>query len=180
MEARKRLSDILMNSARDRLEECWNATRTADDLKPLPTGEYRCRIIKGELFTAKTGTPGYKLSLEVLEGEHSSRRLWHDLWLSEAALTMTKRDLLKLGIERLEQMERPLPDGIIVTARVALQRGDDGTEFNRVSRFIVVAVEPTAPEPFPPLDPGSSDLGATDAEGFDSSNGEQAKGEPTP
>ena len=145
-------ADILLNSERDRLERTWSATKAADDLRPIPTGEYRCRIVNGELFNAKSGTPGYKLTLEVLDGEHAGRRVWHDVWLTEAALPMAKRDLGKLGIEHLEQLERPLPEGIIVKAKVALRRDDDGTECNRVVRFDVVGIEPPDPEPFAPAD----------------------------
>ena len=39
---------------------------------------------------------------------------------------LAKRDLGKLGVASLEQLERPLPEGIIIDARVALRRGDDG------------------------------------------------------
>src|SRR4051794_29565241 len=130
--ARKRLSDILLNSDRDRLERTWDTTKAADDLKPLPEGEYRCLIVNGELASAKTGTPGYKLTLEVLDGEHAGRRLWHDMWLTEKSVAMAKRDLSKLGVDRLEQLEQPLPEGIIIKARVALRRNDDGTEYNRL------------------------------------------------
>ena len=118
----------------------------------LPSGEYRCSIASGELFTAKTGTPGYKLKLVVLEGEHADRVVWHDVWLSEAALPMAKRDLGKLGVTSLEQLERPLPDGIIVAAKVALRKNDDGTEYNRVNRLDVVGIETPEPEPFAPSD----------------------------
>ena len=107
----------------------------------MPSGEYRCSIASGELFNAKTGTPGYKLKLVVVEGEHADRVVWHDVWLSEAALPMAKRDLGKLGITSLEQLERPLPEGIIVNAKVALRRDDDGTEYNRVNRLDVVGIE---------------------------------------
>src|SRR3954467_9138550 len=102
MAERKKLSDILMNSERERLERTWGATKAADDLKPIPSGEYRCRVINGELFNSKSGTPGYKLTLEVLDGDQAGRRVWHDVWLSEAALSMAKRDLNKLGIDRPE------------------------------------------------------------------------------
>ena len=124
--------------------------KPADDLKPLPSGEYRCSIASGELFNAKTGTAGYKLKLVVVEGEHADRVVWHDVWLSEAALPMAKRDLGKLGITSLEQLEQPLPEGIIVNAKVALRKNDDGTEYNRVTRFDVVAIESPEPEPFAP------------------------------
>ncbi len=176
--ARKRLSDILMNSEKDRLERSWSVVKPADDLKPIPSGEYRCRVVSGELFTSKSGTPGFKITLEVLDGEHAGRRVWHDVWLSEAALAMAKRDLAKLGIEHPSQLERPLPDGIIIAARVALRRTDDGAEFNRVVRFDVVAVEPPAPEPFAPAVDGHGSE-TCDDDGFDWRNGTESE-VPTP
>ncbi len=136
--------------ARETRSQSGTSTKAADDLKPLPSGEYRCSIASGELFNAKSGTPGYKLKLVVVEGEHADRVVWHDVWLSEAALPMAKRDLGKLGITSLEQLERPLPDGIVVAAKVALRKNDDGTEYNRVNRLDVVGIEPPEPEPFAP------------------------------
>jgi Protein of unknown function (DUF669) len=173
MNQRKRLADILLNSEREKLERQWNSTKAADDLKLLPTGEYRCSIASGELFTAKTGTPGYKLKLVVLDGEHAERLIWHDLWLSDLALPMAKRDLGKLGITSLEQLERPLPDGIVVAAKVALRKNDDGTEYNRVNRLDVVGIEPPEPEPFAPSEHSNGDE-TTDAAGFDWAKGQQS------
>ena len=133
--------------------------------------------MEGALFNAKGGTPGYKLTLEVREGEHAGRRLWHDVWLSEAAISLAKRDLGKIGVSSLEQLERPLPEGIIATAKAALRRSDSGEEFNRITRFEVVAVEPPAPEPYAPKTTGDpkpeqseADL---DEDGFDWRIGEQ-------
>jgi hypothetical protein len=174
MSERKKLTDILLNGDRDRLSSIWQSAKPADDLRPVPSGEYRCRIIDGALFNAKSGTAGYKITLEVVEGEHAGRRLWHDAWLSEAAVSLAKRDLGKLGVTSLEQLERPLPDGII-DARVALRRGDNGEEFNRVSRFDVVGIEPAEPEPFAPGarlgEPSTADEG-----GFDWATGQQEGG----
>src|SRR5262245_44260471 len=121
MSERKKLSDILPRSDRERIAKTWDSTKPADDLKPIPSGEYRCRIIDGALFNAKSGTAGYKLTLEVLEGEHAGRRLWHDVWLTEAAISLAKRDLGKLGVTSPEQLERPLPEGIVIVAKVALR-----------------------------------------------------------
>ena len=138
----------------------------------MPSGEYRCSIASGELFTAKKGTLGYKLKLVVVEGEHADRVVWHDVWLSEAALPMAKRDLGKLGITSLDQLERPLPDGIVVAAKVALRKNDDGTEFNRVNRLDVVGIETPEPEPFAPSQHPNGDE-TTDAAGFDWAKGQQ-------
>jgi hypothetical protein len=177
MAERKKLSDILMNSERDRIAGIWASAKPADDLKPIPSGEYRCLIIDGAFFNAKAGTPGYKIALQVLDGDHAGRRLWIDVWLSEAAIAIAKRDLGKLGVSSLEQLDRPLPEGIVVAARVALRRGDSGEEFNCITRFEVVAVEPPAPDPYAPKATGTAEPvqadDALDSGGFDWKTGEQ-------
>jgi hypothetical protein len=172
MSTRKKLADILENSDREKLGQVWESTKAAEDLKPLPSGEYRCSVASGELFNSKQGTPGYKIKLVVLDGEHANRIVWHDVWLSEAALPMAKRDLGKLGVTSPEQLERPLPEGIIVKAKVALRKNDDGTEYNRVNRLDLVAIEPPEPEPFAPSD-ACGDASTEDAAGFDWATGHQ-------
>jgi hypothetical protein len=151
---RKKLSDILRQAAdRDRLTDLWNLTAAAEERGPLPPGEYTFRILTGELFTSKGGTPGYKLALEVTEGEHEGRRAWHDLWLTAAALPMAKRDLAKIGVKDLEQLERPLPPGILLRGKLAIRRDDDGNESNRLVRFECVGIEKG--DAFEPEDEGA-------------------------
>jgi len=153
MSERKKLSDILRGSNREKLAKQWKDTEAAKDLAPLPPGEYPFRILSGELFTSNQGTPGYKLTLEVTEGEHEGRRCWHDVWLTQAALPLAKRDLGKIGVTDLEQLERPLPPGILIRAKIALRKNDDGTEHNRVVRFEPAGIEPgDAFEPPPDSD----------------------------
>jgi hypothetical protein len=181
MAVRKKLTYILRNSNPESIKRLWENTKAAEDLKPIPGGEYRCALANGELFTAKSGTPGYKITFEVIEGEHAGRRVWHDVWFSEAALSLAKRDLSKLGVTDLQQLEHPVPEGIVVLAKVALRRHDDGTEYNRVVRFEVVANEPPEADPFAPVPvPGGEDDSqdgaaclAVDADGFDWKAGEQ-------
>jgi hypothetical protein len=175
---RKSLADILPKADRDRLAEAWASTSPAADLAELlPPGEYRCRIVDGRVFTAKTGTPGYKVEFEAIDGEHAGRRLWGDFWLTEQALPYTMRDLARLGITHFEQLERPIPAHLLATVRVALRRDDDGTERNRVVRFEVTGIEPVEPEPFAPSPDGEpSDSPTTDADGFDWRTGQQTEG----
>jgi hypothetical protein len=105
------------------------------------------------LFTSKTkGTAGYKLAFRVLEGDHQGRQFWHDVWLTPAALPMAKRDLTKLGVTALEQLERPLPPGIRCRVKLALRRDDDGAEYNRVKTFAVEGIDPPEVDPFAPKD----------------------------
>ena len=148
-----RLSDILRNGAGDAIASAWDATAAAAERSPLPAGNYACRIVSGELFNATSGTPGYKLAFRVLDGEHAGRQLWLDLWLTPAALPLTKRDLSKIGVASLEQLERPIPPGIRARVAVSLRTSDDGTRFNRVKSFDVVGIDPPERDPFAPADP---------------------------
>jgi hypothetical protein len=172
MNERKKLTDILLNSDREKLGRAWSETKAAADLKPLPSGTYRCTVASGELFTSKSGTPGYKLKLVVVQGDFIDRVVWLDVWLSEPALPMAKRDLGKLGVTSPEQLEHPLPEGIVVDAKVAIRKNDDGTGHNRVVRFDVVAIESPEPEPFAPSD-DRGDGATVDATGFDWATGRQ-------
>jgi hypothetical protein len=148
-----KLTDILSNGSSEELRRAWNHTEAADDFGPLPSGEYVARIIAGALFTGRTnGTPGYKLAFKVLEGDHAGRQFWHDIWLTPAALPMAKRDFGKLGVTDLEQLERPLPPGIRCNVKLALRRDDDGSEYNRVRRFVVLGIDPPERDAFAPTD----------------------------
>jgi hypothetical protein len=147
---RKRLSDILRQQDPSSLAKAWESSQAASERGPLPAGEYVCCLVGGELFNARGGTPGYKLKFEVLEGEHAGRCLWHDIWLTQAALPMAKRDLGKLGVTQVEQLDQPLPEGIVVRVKVALRTEDSGTRYNRVMRFEVVGIDPPKPDPFAP------------------------------
>lgn len=152
MAARKKLSDIiLINSEVESIRRTWDSTQAAADMGPLPSGTYVARVESAEFFSARSGTPGVKVTLVVAEpAEFSGRRLWHDLWLTPPAMPATKRDLLKLGVTDLEQVGRPIPDRLVVECRVALRRDDDGTERNRITRFNLLRIEPPPPNPFAP------------------------------
>jgi hypothetical protein len=157
---RKRLSDILQGSAdRDRLSKLWKTTAAAEEFAPLPGGEYTFRILTGELFTSKNSTPGYKLTLEVTEGEFEGRHIWCDFWLTPAALPMTKRDLAKIGVTNLDQLDQEVPHGILIRGKLALRKDNDGNEHNRLVRFEFAgkekgdAFEPPAEDGDAPEDP---------------------------
>jgi hypothetical protein len=70
------------------------------------------------------------------------------------------------------RLERPLPEGIVVAAKVALRKNDDGTEYNRVNRLDVIGIETPEPEPFAPAEHREGEA-TTDAAGFDWARGQQ-------
>ena len=155
MQDRKKLTDILRGSTRDTIEKAWGDTQAADEMGPLPAGEYVAKIIAGELMTSKRNeTPSYHLAFKVIEGDYAGRRFWHDLWLTPAALPMTKRDLAKLGVQSLAQLENPLPQGIRCKVKLALRRDDDGNERNRVQLFTVIGIDAPEVDPFAPSSNG--------------------------
>lgn len=122
----------------------------------------------------------------MIDGEHVGRLLWHDIWLTEDGAKYALRDLRKLGVESLDQLEKPLPAGIVIEANVVLRRDDDGTERNQLRNsnpFDLVGIEPEKPDPFAPAGPptdGAASGGATDGDGFNWSSGEQGDGEAHP
>lgn len=159
---RASLADILGSAAdRDKLRSDWAKVAAASDSKPVQAGGYVARIIAGVLFTSRTNnTPGYKLTFEICEGDHVGTRIWHDLWLTPAAMAFTKRDLGKLGVSDIQQLENALPPGIVCKIRVALRTNDDGSTFNQLRHFDVIRVEAPTVDPFAPLNGHQTDGGA--------------------
>lgn len=183
MGQRQNLSDILPGSQKDSIAATWESTTAADDFVTLPKGTYVAHIIGGELFTSKSNsTPGFKLRFKVLEGEHEGRHFWHDVWLTAAAMPMAKRDLGKLGITNIEQLEQPLKGLIRVEAKVALRRDDDGNEFNRLQNFKVLGIDEPQRDAFAPTDDTPAEAADTVAFEFgeNQQNGESAEDIETP
>jgi len=161
-----KLTDILSAGNGDDIRDLWNSTEAADEFAPLPKGEYIAHIIAGELEQSESkGTPGYKLTFRVCEGEFVGRRFWHHTWLTPAALAMAKRDLSKLGVTSLEQLEQPLPARLRCKAKVVLHRNDDGGESNKVKRFDVLGIDPPEQDAFAPTDDAETDDAAADGDG---------------
>ena len=158
----RRLIDILNGESREGLARRFDETEAAPEYAPVPKGVYSAELSSGELTNSVSGTPGYTLAFTIREGEFTGRRVWHTLWLTPAAMPMTKRDLAKLGITRLDQLEKPVPPGIVCQLTVALRTDDDGETRNRVTRYEVVAIRPdsTADADFADPDAGVGNGGA--------------------
>lgn len=154
---KKSLSDILHGDARARLQAAWESTEAAEDFAVLPRDDYNALLESAENFNAKTGTPGVKMTFRVIEGPYAGRKVFHDCWLTEAAMKGTKRDLAKIGITDFNQLERPTPQGIVCRVRVVVHTADDtGEQTNRVRRIDVLRIELPAPDPFAPASVGQA------------------------
>jgi hypothetical protein len=112
-------------------------------------------VADGRRAETATGTESYNVTFMVIDGEYAGRKMWMDLWLTDRALAMTKRDAAKLQITRPEQLDAPPPSGIIAEVRVGLRDDGNGRQFNRVIGFTIVEEAP-APGVFSP-DPDEED-----------------------
>jgi len=135
---RRSFSDIAAGEDAQAFAARFDATAPADELQPIPVGRYQCLVVAGEFSSSRNATPGYRVEFQVREGEHAGRRLWLDCWLSEKALPLARRDLAKLGIDRFEQLQKPLPRGLLADVKVGLRTGEDGAQWNRVLDFAIV------------------------------------------
>jgi Protein of unknown function (DUF669) len=178
---KKLLRDIVRGSV-DEFKKTWDATEASEGFPPLPSGTYRCLIAGGEMFRSnKNSTPGYKVTFEITSGALAGRKFWHSVWLTDKALAMAKADLAKLGITKLEQLEEPLPPGLLADVKVVVRTDDDGDTYNQVKNFQVVKSEVPAAD-FAPgevaaprtREPGDDDDLANDDDGFDWRNGTQS------
>ena len=149
---KKSLRDVLTNDrGGDNFQRLWNSTEAAGDLSPVPKGTYECRLLSGELRNSpQKGTPGYKLTFEITEGDYSGRKVWHDIWLTPAAMPMAKRDLARFGITTPQQMEQAVPKGIRCTVAVIVRQDDDGAVYNAVKKFEVTGRDEPVADPFAP------------------------------
>jgi hypothetical protein len=149
----RKLSDILNGETREELARRFDEIEPAPDFLPVPAGTYEVDLIHGELRVSQNGVTGYTCHFEISDGEYRGRRFWHTAWLSEAALPYSKRDLIKLGIQKLEQCEKPVPPGIYCTVKVVERTDDDGTKRNRVTGIEAGGVRqnPTVDRDFGPL-----------------------------
>lgn len=147
----RKLSEILRKAnTSSGIESLWGSTKAASDYGPLPTGEYTANIVAGEAIEGRTnGTPGYRLTFVVVDGDFSGRRFWLDLWFTEKALPQAKRDLAKIGVTELEQLDKPLPAVFRCTVKLGLRR-DDEYEVNHVRRFEVLEAIRREPDVFAP------------------------------
>jgi hypothetical protein len=171
---RKRLSEILSEGQKKNIFQSWDQVQAAEDFTVLPAGNYLTRIADAYAAEAGTGTPSYKLVFQVIEGEHAGRRIWHDLWLTEAALPGLKRDCLKLGItDPQRQLDEPSTPAKLRRVRcqvtLIVKRDNDGNPFNKVRGFEVVGIDPPEEEPFAP--PPSAETSRTDRLDPDRSEG---------
>lgn len=152
-----KLSDILREQGRlDDVNSAWESGAAPED-DVLPKGQYVADIVKGDAYESSGGHPAYKFTFEVVEGDFTGRRFWHDVYFSAKAERRALRDVAKLGVpvdrtkgETFAALDRPLPAVFRCNVKLVVRRDDDGNENNEVRRFDVIEVIKPEPDAFAP------------------------------
>ncbi len=142
--------------------DSFDSIAPAPEYKPLPVGIYQVRIVSGTFTQTKKGDNAYKIAFEVTQGEQTGRRVSRTWTFSEKAIGYSKRDLAPFGLTTVKQLLEPWPPlGCEVYCRliVAIQRGDNGSEFNDIKKIDAVRTVDSAAKNFlidPDKDEGGS------------------------
>jgi len=130
-------------------EKYFDESRRAAEIGPLPAGEYLADIITGEVkIDHTTGNRLYRLTFAVVESStFDGRRFCMDCWLTPAAKPQSLRDLTKIGITSLNQVEQPLSAIFRCKVRLAVRRDNSCEMRNRVQFFEVLEGSPLHPIP---------------------------------
>jgi hypothetical protein len=165
---KKSLTDILCagNGGPGWIDDDWDNVAPAPEFGPLPPGKYVAHLTDKTFATASKGTPSVKLTFAVCEGDHQGRKLFFDVWLTDAAKPQARRDLAKLGIASKAQLESPLPASkrIRCELRVIIEESDKGNTYNKVRGFEAVGVDDVPADPFAPApDTSAADAGTPPA-----------------
>ena len=138
--------------------------------EPLPNGEYDVQIVKAEAKVASTGKTMFAVTMNVVAGPHTNRKLWTNFVIvpdNPNALGMFFANMQALGLDATFFNNQPTPDQVAASleqkyARVeASQKLYQGTIRNEVKKVkpaviagggipgigVPAAVAPVAPAP---------------------------------
>lgn len=128
-----------------------DAFDTAKPYEPLPAGIHQVRVVSGSFTQTKQGTDAYRVVFEVTDGEHRGRRVSRTWVFTEKAIGYAKRDLAAFGLttgKQLLEQWPPLGSEVYCRLIVAIQRGDNGSEFNDVKKIDSVRTVDSTAKPF--------------------------------
>ena len=129
MTPRKKLTDIVNDMAG--LKRLWSNTQPAADPNPVPRGSYECDLVNIAPDQSWRGTPRLKITLLIRAGNYAGRSIWHDAYLTDAALPFTIRLLQKIGY--LTSTRSGSAEGSWSRADLPLRLRDDKSEFNELA-----------------------------------------------
>ena len=129
-----------------------DALDTAKPFQPLPVGIYMARVVSGQYTQTKAkGEDCYRISFEITEGDQRGDHIARVWTFGDRAIRYAKRDLATFGLTSAKQLLEPFPPTgreIYCKLTVALQRGDNGSEFNDIKRIDVLKAEDSAAKPY--------------------------------
>lgn len=144
--------------------DAFDATDAAPERKLIPAGMYPARIVSGSFTQTTKGKDGYRIVFEVTEGEQRGNRVSRTWVFTEKAVAYAKRDLAAFGLTDSRKLLEPFPPAgreVYVRLAVAVQRGDDGSEFNDVKKIDVVRTEDSPAKDFL-IDPSAAGNGKSE------------------
>jgi len=121
----------------------FDTAEAAPEFTPLPPGIYSARVGRGEFCATKAGADAYRLRFEVTDGPDAGKTIVRTWTFGAKALPYTKRDLAPFGLTTTAKLLSHFPEvgrEYLVRLVVALQRGDDGREFNDIKRIDITRV----------------------------------------
>ncbi len=148
----------------DEVRKLWDETEAAPDYAPVPAGNYDVRLVKMHSGVSGHGTPCVNMEFRILEGDYAGRSLRHTIYLSPKALRYAKRDLAKLGMTSMEQVDGPTPKGLRCRVSVRRRNHDDGRSFNEIAAFELLGTDATDEDD---KKAGSDEWGAIEASNED-------------
>jgi len=125
----------------------FDAVAPADPFEPLSPGQYRARVLRGEIIQTKGGVDGYRMQFEILQGECAGRKLSRTWVFTAKALPYAKRDLSVFGLKSSTDLLAPFPKpGTEVFCRlwVAQRMSDDLVVWNDIKRIDQIEVQDSA------------------------------------
>ena len=122
----------------------------------LPRGAYEADWVGISVGENRNGKPRIVLSFDVIDDDFLGTKLWLDLYLTPPAMACTKRELVKLDIEKSEDWKRPVPHWLRCSVKVIVETGDDGKQRNKITDFKVISYDCETPDPFAPKDEGGA------------------------
>lgn len=97
-----------------------DVTPAGGDYEPLPDGWYNVRVTDAEEVTARTGTPGIKVTMQVIDGPHANRKIFDRIWVSEAGAGFLRQKLESMGMA-IPASDFALDTGMLVGRRCAVK-----------------------------------------------------------
>ena len=136
------------------------------DFELLPPANYPVRVLECEETETRNGDPGVKVTLEVTDGPHQSRRIWDRMWIKHSSEKFRAREQARfasfckaVGVVTPQSTDEFL--GLELVAKVKIEKSRDSQyqDQNRAQDYFAstTGVTPPASPADKPKRAGSGD-----------------------